>query len=125
MKQIDPSGLPDVFTTPCDGCTACCTATTPELLPGEDYPHFTRNGRKFLMRNPDGTCLYQTPDGCMIQERKPFACRAFDCAQVVRAGFGEELPITVQAQGEALLRGGYEPPANPNLERALRGLQDV
>lgn len=37
------------------------------------------DGRLYLERGPDGSCVYLGAHGCTIHHRKPAFCRNFDC----------------------------------------------
>lgn len=74
---------------PCRGCTACCH-TDVVLWPAEGdvletYEHrmiplpATGEMVPALQRRPDGSCVYLGKRGCGIHERRPSACRTFDC----------------------------------------------
>ena len=59
---------------PCDGCTACCRSKM--RVPDG-------NGG-FLAKRDDGSCVHLIDGQCSIYERRPPACRAFDC-RIMRA----------------------------------------
>lgn len=75
-------------TVPCDGCTLCCRGDAVFLH--ADYGdniysykiEFLR-GRPMLAHKPDGSCFYLGESGCTIHDRRPVACREFDCRAFV------------------------------------------
>jgi len=53
-----------------------------DLAPGEDAGDLQieiRDGKRCLPKRPDGACIYLGDTGCTIYEKRPQACRAFDC----------------------------------------------
>lgn len=103
----------------CAGCAACCRREMLALFPehGDDPAAYQTNpvpqvhpasGRTFtvLAQQPNGDCVYlgKTPageDGCTIHDRRPWACRQFDCRVMVR-GFGDALDQAVAVSRGAL-----------------------
>lgn len=81
---IEPDEATNV---PCNGCTACCQHDALRLRPdmGDDLsqyehePHDTWPDQRMLAHKPDGSCIYLTPTGCGIHERRPYMCRTMDC----------------------------------------------
>jgi hypothetical protein len=70
-------------TVNCRSCRACCVdfAET-RLLPGDsgDGLDFEiRDGTRFLRRKANGECVHLQDGGCSVYERRPSACRVFDC----------------------------------------------
>jgi len=71
----------------CSGCTECCKGDLIFLLPHEIgvYLSETIMGRQAIQHKPGGDCIYLSPVGCMIHERKPEKCQGLDCRAVVIA----------------------------------------
>lgn len=79
MNLPSESSLPPLK---CDGCITCCIKDKVSLMPDEDpagYRTVLVDGTHFLERNAEGNCVYLTPTGCSIHERRPFVCRRYDC----------------------------------------------
>jgi Fe-S-cluster containining protein len=57
-----------------------------EKLPPEATAHYRKDGHRFLVlqlkRRENGDCVYLSESGCTIYERRPSACRAFDCREI-------------------------------------------
>jgi hypothetical protein len=77
---------------PCDGCTACCTASqfvpiepdeaeTLAHIPAELLFPAPRRPRSHLLLGYDerGHCPMLVDGGCSIYEHRPRACRTYDC----------------------------------------------
>lgn len=75
--------LDDIGNTPCNGCTACCYHPKVDLSKDDDptlYETETReDGSVCLKRTPEGACVHLGPTGCTIHDRRPRACRGYDC----------------------------------------------
>lgn len=72
----------------CGSCRACCLRDVVKLHPKLDDLdtfdwHYEQapSGEVFAVvdRRADGACVYLGDAGCTIHERKPVACRMFDC----------------------------------------------
>lgn len=66
----------------CEGCIACCIKDSVSLMPDEDPAQYRTTiigGTHYLERNAEGNCVYLTPTGCSIHDRRPFVCRRYDC----------------------------------------------
>lgn len=89
------------------------------LLPDDDAsayitePHDILPGERQLAHNPDGDCVYLTPAGCSIHERRPRMCRTMDCRNICRAiseRTAAELGMHhVWRRGRELLTNGARP----------------
>lgn len=69
---------------PCDGCTACCRGPGRRPLrlkrfEEHEFKTMAIDGVRYVRQSVDGTCVYSTPNGCAVYERRPSACRTFDC----------------------------------------------
>ena len=57
-----------------------------EKLPPEATAHYRKDGHRFLVlqlkRRENGDCVYLSESSCTIYERRPSACRAFDCREI-------------------------------------------
>jgi hypothetical protein len=84
---------------PCDGCTACCTASqfvpiepdeaeTLAHIPAELLFPAPRRPRGHLLLGYDerGHCPMLVDGGCSIYEHRPRACRTYDCRVLPAAG---------------------------------------
>jgi len=84
---------------PCQGCIACCRHDAVFLHPehGDDPRQYSYEvainpltgapGFKILnqLSGPlKGACHYLGKDGCTIYERRPLACRQFDCRGMIK-----------------------------------------
>lgn len=76
----------------CNGCTQCCRNwDSTWLLPSkgdklEDYqieiasmPEKPGYVGPRLAHKPNGDCIYVGENGCAIYDKRPSACRSFDC----------------------------------------------
>jgi uncharacterized protein len=88
---------------PCDGCTACCTASqwirigSGELdvlacIPPELLARSARlpNGDVLLPPDDRGHCPMLVDGACTIYEHRPQTCRAYDCRVFAAAGLDAE-----------------------------------
>lgn len=67
-------------TVPCNGCTLCCYHPSPRPLTQEEIESGAYRQRDGLLDlTPEGACIYATPKGCSIYERRPLLCQEFDC----------------------------------------------
>lgn len=70
---------------PCGTCTLCCRVYRVPLAPWEDPADFAGlvegdgHGGWRLRHGTDGACINLVEGRCTIYERRPAACRAFDC----------------------------------------------
>lgn len=70
---------------PCGTCTLCCRVYRVPLAPWEDPADFAGlvegdgSGGWRLRHGPDNACINLVEGRCTIYERRPAACRAFDC----------------------------------------------
>jgi Fe-S-cluster containining protein len=83
---------------PCDGCTACCTASqfvtiapdetdTLAHIPAElVFPAPRLPGHVLLGYDERGHCPMLVDDRCTIYEHRPRACRTYDCRVFPAAG---------------------------------------
>ena len=96
-------------TVPCRGCTLCCQQGGPFLMPDEDASRYEIDrehsiGPLHKVRNAvDGGCYYRCADGCMIWERRPRMCRAFDCRQLTLEQSNPQA-VRIYERGQQLLR---------------------
>jgi hypothetical protein len=89
---------------PCDGCTACCTASqfvtiepdetdTLGHIPAELlFPAPRRRGHVLLGYDERGHCPMLGDGGCTIYEHRPRACRTYDCRVLAAAGLEVDGP---------------------------------
>jgi len=77
---------------PCGTCTACCR-NAKMLVPltraeEEHYPEaiLGDDGRRYIPRNPDGSCTKLVDGKCTIYARRPETCRSYDCRWLLAAG---------------------------------------
>jgi Fe-S-cluster containining protein len=86
-------------TVPCDGCTACCTAS--QFVAVEPDEHDARahipaellfpvpgreSGYDVLGYDEQGRCPMLVDGGCSIYAHRPRACRAYDCRVFAATG---------------------------------------
>src|SRR6476660_660592 len=129
---------------PCDGCTACCTASqfvhiTPDELdtiahiPSEllfPAPRMPR-GNFVLGYDERGHCPMLVDGACSIYEHRPRTCRTYDCRVFAVTGVEPEgqpaiaarvrewrFEIDDRERWDAL--HAAVPPTGPPIERALR-----
>ena len=77
----------DNMKVPCGDCTVCCRgALDVPISPLYDdaaryrtHAHATRTDIQLLDQHPDGSCIYLVDNKCSIYDRRPTACRVFDC----------------------------------------------
>jgi len=95
---------------PCDGCTACCTASqfvhigpdeteTLSHIPSEllfPAPRMPA-GHVLLGYDEHGRCPMLTDDGCSIYAHRPRTCRTYDCRVFPAAG------LEIDGETKALL----------------------
>ena len=95
---------------PCAGCTLCCRQGGPYLLPDEPKAALMLDaGRSIgplhkIADAEDGGCYYRSSQGCLIWERRPKMCRAFDCRNLTVAGSTPQA-VRIYERGQQLLRG--------------------
>ena len=83
---------------PCGTCTACCTNVRVVLYPQlgdrpETYGLDETETEPVLTRRTDGSCLYLHDGTCLIYDRRPFACRQFDCRALLVADLPRPLHV--------------------------------
>ena len=84
-----PGGPP--ASVPCGSCTVCCRSYD-EIYVGADDAIApadttrTDDGRTVLRRQADGACIYLVNERCTIYNRRPTACRSYDCRAVLVLG---------------------------------------
>ena len=84
---------------PCDGCTACCTASQFILIEPDEVTTMARIPRELRFPAPlrppghvllgydeRGHCPMLIDGACSIYEDRPRACRTFDCRVLPAAG---------------------------------------
>lgn len=96
---------------PCNGCTACCRGDQavelnadhgddPDLYGPENLAiqFFGKSGRSgvVLMRRPNGDCTFLRKGRCTIYEKRPAACRSFDCRRIRAAVTRDQRRTMVQ-----------------------------
>ena len=92
---------------PCNGCTACCSASAPldySVDDVDDY-HTMRlpNGGVGTLTGAGGWCVYADPGvGCRIYERRPQFCKDYDCRKDVD---NENVCMTVRDAAAKLIKG--------------------
>lgn len=97
-------------TVRCGTCTACCRShASISLQPGEEALATGRlaDGTPAILC-PDRICPNLTEHGCGIYERRPAACRIYDCRQFAYAGFvpaGRAVGTAVQQRWPMPSRG--------------------
>jgi Fe-S-cluster containining protein len=75
---------------PCGSCTECCKSNQGLFLhpeQGDDVQSYQFQVRAdpatgnpvYLLATKDGACVYLSPAGCTIYQRRPLLCRTFDC----------------------------------------------
>lgn len=88
------SGPDPAVPVPCNGCRECCWHAGTDLHENDvDAPRlpYLRTERRddgvlYLQKNPDGSCVHLGPDGCMVYEHRPHACRHYDCRMFALSG---------------------------------------
>lgn len=63
----------------CGDCNACCKIYEVKKLEGDEESLFV-NG--VLPREKDGTCSYLIDGKCSVYDRRPKACRRYDCRDI-------------------------------------------
>jgi Fe-S-cluster containining protein len=76
---------------PCGTCNACCTCGYEVEVFADDDPSLeavpsSKDGARVLVRNADGSCRYLIDGKCSVYDRRPRACREFDCRVFVLTG---------------------------------------
>lgn len=149
-RHIDhrlPSAMPKNFVdnnifrsdVPCGTCQLCCkTLIVP--LADEEYEKYeghwgwvtTPDGKRWgraLLRNPDGSCVYLTKQGCSIHGNAPHVCQRFDCRELFRksdrAGRREQvksgkLPKALYDKGREMLKAADLPQLRAPVPGPLR-----
>jgi Fe-S-cluster containining protein len=97
----------------CRDCTACCRGDHAVVIRAEwgDDPdvfgHDNLSRERYhgewsvtLARKENGDCVFLTDARCSIYDRRPAACRAFDCRRIVKA-------LSPDQRREAVERGLY------------------
>lgn len=87
---------------PCNGCTACCRGDQAVVLKdrwGDDPAAFGRENLQIenyhgtmqmtLKRKPNGDCIFLGLAVCTIHDKRPAACRQFDCRRIA-VGLSED-----------------------------------
>ena len=67
---------------PCGSCRACCHTKIIDLIPadsGDGLDVVTVAGVRQLRHAEDGACIHLGPQGCTVYDKRPIACRRFDC----------------------------------------------
>lgn len=86
---------------PCGDCIECCVGLTPYLTPSEfesgEYIYTFLSGPEnkpciAIPRTQEG-CIYLKDKKCTIYEKRPLACRQFDCRLGHHPNF-KEIAIT-------------------------------
>lgn len=65
----------------CTGCHECCRFFNIPLSPYETtwIEHEDTDGMIHIKKKPDGTCIYLKEGKCSIYNKRPIACREYDC----------------------------------------------
>lgn len=113
QNEIINSVLQKLGDPPCNGCTACCHQTVVMLHPeeGDDLSlyeieilHPVHGYDLIAIKGGlDGKCRYLGKDGCTIHDRRPIACRSFDC----RHFYWFALQNSTRQQRQKLVKEGY------------------
>lgn len=83
----------DALSVPCGTCSACCSHYQSITIHEDemdadwilsDTPD--EEGRPRLKTNEDGACVYLGEHGCSIYDRRPSACRTYDCRDFAMTG---------------------------------------
>ncbi len=136
---------------PCDGCTACCRE--PKLhvdLDNDEVVNFPgavqrADGKWYLPKREDGSCVHLIDNQCSIYDKRPNACRLYDCRIFVmltalpfehevltpaiqnwsemRTPTVEDVDVLHAVRG-AVKDGGVPTDYNEAVCKALRGWQD-
>ena len=89
---------------PCDGCTACCTASQFVTIGPDEpdtiahipkallFPAPGRPGHVVLGYDERGHCPLLVEGACSIYEHRPRACRTYDCRVFPAAGVAIDEP---------------------------------
>lgn len=85
----------NIGNVPCNGCISCCYHGKVDISKFDDPSQYDTeirdDGSICLKRNPDGSCIYLGSSGCTIHDRRPHACRGYDCrlyaAAEMRVGY--------------------------------------
>lgn len=89
---------------PCGTCNACCTCGYEvEVFADDDSSLETvpssKDGARILARNADGSCSHLIDGKCSVYDRRPRACREFDCRIFVLTGLVPRLLGETRAMG--------------------------
>lgn len=104
LGEIRVGGPMDV---PCGDCTACCRSSQFVLVEADEedahahipaellFPAPGRPGDHVLGYDREGRCPMLVDDTCSIYERRPRACRAYDCRVFAATAVdpGEDKPL--------------------------------
>ncbi|MGO4438557.1 YkgJ family cysteine cluster protein [Rhizobium sp. RAF56] len=101
-RRADPARVP------CGGCTGCCRSAylfadldAEECGRFPDAVHSDVVGGMVLPKREDGSCTYLIEGKCSIYERRPRACRVYDCRDRLLLGaFDGNDPVMLQALQE-------------------------
>ncbi|HEY3831374.1 MAG TPA: YkgJ family cysteine cluster protein [Acidimicrobiia bacterium] len=119
---------------PCDGCTACCTASQFVHVDPDETDALARIPREVLFPAPGlpaghvlmgydehGACPMFVDGRCSIYEHRPRACRVYDCR--IFAATGVDLAEDGKAEVAARVRTWRFTYATPNDELLERSMQ--
>jgi len=114
--------MSDLKTVPCGDCNLCCRSIGILLRDGDYDEHgkprfitmgMNEEGRHYLgFHNDKQMCSYLGPDGCVIHNDKPEACKVFDCrvlamamskAEAVRFDAAGQIDFQVWQRGKDLI----------------------
>jgi len=94
---------------PCGDCIGCCCGMAVEFHPGDDPSLFNENGELPVI---EGLCVYLVDHKCSIYDKRPQACRHFDCRLIALSGLTHEEPEVADAV------------ANWDMRKFIRSAQD-
>ena len=105
---------------PCNGCVACCytdveVGDEPKTNQGRQHTYLTPDGRRFLMRTPEGHCVHLKGGRCSIYQFRPLACRGYDCRLQGLAGMIERFD-----GGQSSPRWTWKPTPSEGLKAMVR-----
>jgi Fe-S-cluster containining protein len=91
---------------PCGYCRVCCQAKhlVVDLKDGDpvDSYKLDRRNERYLAKSSSGACVYLKEHGCAIYDKRPKACREFDCRDLVNR-------LDPFWYSEAVLKSTYRP----------------
>lgn len=109
---------------PCGTCNACCRAGYEvDLRRGDDFTlahHANADGIPILDHAADGACVYLVDGACSVYERRPQACREYDCRAFAYSGLIPDIDHIRKAAQRWSIRDAFKTRADKEAHVALR-----